>query len=115
MACKPTRFPNGIFVGGCFQIGPDVVIPTTDVIVEVSNAESPYQMAGVEDIIFCTGIVEILMIPLASADKSFIVNADGGTVTMTPAGADTVQTPTIVAPNSGKFGPKASINQWRDL
>ena len=94
-------------------------IPTPEepleVFVEVTNAQSPYQMTGLEDVIFCTGIVEVLMIDIDQATKSFIVNADGGTVTITPTASDTVQTGVITDGNSGKFGPKDSTNQWRDL
>ena len=42
-------------------------------------------------------------------------NAEGGTVMMTPDGADTIQTAMITDGNTAKFGPKFSISQWRDI
>ena len=66
-------------------------------------------------IIFCTGIVEILMIPISSAVKGLIVNTDGGAVMMTPDGSDTIEDSVITDGNSITFGPKSSTAQWRTL
>ena len=88
-------------------------LPVNEVFIGASGPT--YPMTGLEDVIFCTGIVEILMISVAAATRTVIVNAEGGTVTMTPSGTDTIQTSVITDGNSGKFGPKASTSQWRDL
>ena len=115
-SCKTTNFPNGIKVGKCLELDPGTELPTfPEMIIEVDSSESPYMMTGNEDIIFCTGIVEVVMIPLIEAVKSFIVNADGGTVMMTPDGADTIQTAMITDGNTAKLGPKLSTTQWRDI
>ncbi len=114
-SCKTTNFPNGLFIGSCLEVGPGVINPFPESIVEVSAAQSPYLMLGTEDVIFCTGIVEIIMIPLSTAIKSFLVNADGGDVMMTPDGTDTIQDAIVSDGNSMTFGPKFSASQWRTL
>ena len=105
---------NG-FINSDGSITPEMPL-TFENIVETSGPT--YVMDGTEDVILCTGIVSIEMISIALANKSFSANADGGTVTMTPNGTDTVQTVTIVDPNSGEFAPKPSVGvsgEWRDL
>ncbi len=105
---------NG-FIGADGSITPEMP-PTFESIIETSGPT--YVMDGTEDVILCTGVVSIEMVPIASANKSFSANADGGTVTMIPDGTDTVQTVTIVDPNSGEFVPKPSVGvsgEWRDL
>jgi hypothetical protein len=113
MPCKPTRFPNGLEVGGCLHLVEGATIVIAEVAVEVTAAQSPYTMNGSEDVIYCTGECEIIMPSIATASKTFTVNADGGVVTMTPQGSDSVQNGSIVSPNSFRFGAKVSTSEWR--
>ena len=92
-----------------------IVLASAQNTVIVTNAQSPYTLLGTEDIIMCTGVVTINLMPGVDSIKSFTVNADGGTVTLAPDGTDTVQTSTVTSPNSARFGFKTSTTEWRVL
>ena len=112
--CKPTWLPYGLRLGGCLELDPGIILPNFEpVIVEVSDGV--YEMTGEEDVILCTGFVEIVMISVANAKRTFTVNADGDSVIMTPQDSDTIETPVIIDGNSANFAPKKSTSAWINL
>lgn len=112
--CKPTWLPYGLRLGGCLELDPGIILPNFEpVIVEVYDGV--YEMTGEEDVILCTGFVEIIMISVAEAKRTFTVNADGDSVIMTPQDSDTIETPVIVDGNSANFAPKKSTSAWLNL
>lgn len=85
------------------------------VVVEVNEDTSPYMMNGTEGIIYCTGNCEVVLPTISGYGGSVTINADGGVVTVTPQGTDTIQNGNVVSPNSARYGAKISTFQWRLL
>ena len=83
MPCKPTRFPNGIEVGNCLHLVDGATVVTGDVIVEITSADSPYQMTGDEDVLACHvtgGAIDVTYVDKGDAIKKHNIRAIGGTV-----------------------------------
>jgi hypothetical protein len=112
--CCADGFFEG-FVDADGSITPVDPIDNIEEIIEIGVADSPYSMMGTEDIILCTGAVTINAIPITIATKSFIVDADGGTVTMNPAGLDAFEIAIITDGNAAKYAPKQSTGEWRTV
>ena len=113
MPCIPTRFPNGLEVGSCLHLTGGASLPFNEVY--LTAADSPYDMTGDEDIIWCTGFIEINLVAVSSAVRLTYINADGDTVMLTPDGSDTTTVTTITDGNTALIGAKKSTSQWRSL
>lgn len=66
----------------------------------VNVVDPIYNVTGEEDFILCTGDVTINLLESANTDRDINISARGGTVTIVPAGSDTVQQATITDGNS---------------
>ena len=82
MPCKPTKYPSGIDAGACLQADSDAVILIPDVSPEVS---ADYTHLPQDDVIWCTGALEITMLDPADAIKRVTIRSLSGTVTITPS------------------------------
>lgn len=81
MACKPTRYPNGIEVGGCLQVLDGTPISAPPFVFE---ADAAHQVIIGEGIINCDGTFNVTLVDEADVINSGLVKitSTNGTITV---------------------------------
>lgn len=102
--CKPTNYPNGVSIGKCIILGPEVANPFSPNIVYVDS--DPYEMTGDEDVIIVNVDADINMIAVEDATRIVDIVAVGGNVTLVPAFGDDIFPDEIDQGNARSFAPQ---------
>lgn len=110
--CKPTNYPNGVSIGKCIILGPEVANPFSPNIVYVDS--DPYEMTGDEDVIIVNVDADINMIAVEDATRIVNIVALGGDATMVPAFGDSILPDEIDQGNARSFVPKQP-DTWVDV
>lgn len=109
MACKPTRFPNGIEVGKCLTLKDGATVSTAENIVETT---APYTLDGTEDVVRIIGGGNVTFVAVGDAVKSVDIYADGGSVTPVFVSGETTNQPVITSGNAAEYTPFPVKNAW---